>query len=84
MQMATLIKDAFPQFGGKLPKFEMPDWAVRIYAMFDTDVRSNISELGVVRLIDASKAQALLGREFITPKEALIATTQSIIEQKLA
>ncbi len=84
MEMAKAIKVAFPQYGGKMPKFEMPDWAVRIYSLFDSDVRSNIGELGVNRLIDASRAKAILGRDFISYEDALIATTKTIIEQKLA
>ena len=71
-------------FRSKLPKFEMPDWGVRIYALFDGDVRSNIGELGLERLINADKAKAVLGREFISSENALIATAKTIIEQKLA
>ncbi len=84
MEMANVIKAAYPQYRGKLPKFEMPNWAVRIYSLFDSDVRSNIGELGLVRLIDASRAKAVLGHEFISSQEALLATTKTIIEQKLA
>ncbi len=84
MQMARVMKAAFPQYQSKLPKFEMPNWIVRIYALFDSDVRSNIGELGLVRLIDASAARKLLGHDFISSKDALIATTKTIIEQKLA
>jgi len=84
MQMARVIKAAYPQYGRKLPKFEMPDWIVRIYALLDSDVRSNIGELGLVRLIDASKALELIGHDYISSKDALIATTKTIIEQKLA
>ncbi|VAW19922.1 Dihydroflavonol-4-reductase [hydrothermal vent metagenome] len=84
MDMANVIKAAYPQYRGKLPKFEMPDWVVRIYALFDSDVRSNIGEIGLERLIEASRAKNLLGHEFISSSEALIATTKTIIEQKLA
>jgi nucleoside-diphosphate-sugar epimerase len=84
MDMANTIRAEFPDYARKLPKFEMPDWALRIYANFDKDVRANIGELGLVRLIDASRAQALLGREFISSEQALVATTKTIVEQKLA
>jgi len=84
MEMANTIRAEFPQYAGKQPKFEMPGWMVRIYALFDRDVRSNIGELGLERLIDASRAKTILGREFISSQDALIATAKTIIEQKLA
>ena len=68
---------------GKIPRFELPDWMVRLYSLVDADVRSNLDSLGVVKQSDARKAEALLGHPFITPADATIATARSLIEQGL-
>ena len=61
----------------------MPDWAVRLYALFDSEVRGNLGELGVVRRLDSCDAVALLGRALIPAETALVATAESLIEFKL-
>ncbi len=33
----------------KLPRFEVPDWLVRLVASVDKDVRGNLGELGVMK-----------------------------------
>jgi len=82
-QIAQTIKSNFPQFSSKMPKFEMPDWAVRIYAIFDKDVRGSINELGVVHHFEADLAKEMLGGNLITAEQSVIATVTSILEQKL-
>jgi len=66
-----------------MPRFELPDWAVRIYALFDADLRGNLGELGVVRTMDSRDAVALLGRDLITAEAAIVATGESLIAFKL-
>ena len=83
MEIAREIKRAFPQFKGKVPKFEMPDWAVRAYALFDKDVRGNLAALGHQPRLDNSKARTLLGRDFIFNKDAISAMVKSLVEKGL-
>ena len=83
MQMATILKDALPAYARKLPKFEMPDWMVHLYAIFDGDVRGNLAELGIVKPIDNSRVKSLLGRDLISAEDALIAMAKSLVAQKL-
>lgn len=84
MQMARELKTQLPSHAGKLPKFEVPDWAVRVFAIFDADARDNLSELGQVRQVDASNARALLGRDFITAEVAIAELGQSLVDHNLA
>ena len=65
MQVAAMLRPAFPAYAGKLPRFQAPNWLVRILGLFDRDVRGNLGELGVFKRGDASDAAALLGRPFI-------------------
>ena len=84
MEFANMLRRRFPAYARKLPRFELPDWIVRLYALFDRDLRDNVGELGVVKRMDSSDAVALLGRPLISAEDALVATAESVIAQKLA
>ncbi len=84
MQMAGALKSQLPSYAKKLPKFELPDWVVRIAAIFDADARSSIGELGHNRKVNAARARAILGRDFISSEEAIAAMGQSLVDNKLA
>lgn len=83
LEMSHALKKQLPSFASKLPKFELPNWAVRIYAIFDADARSNLGELGHRKTIDASNARKLLGRDFITSEGAMGAMGQSLVDHAL-
>jgi nucleoside-diphosphate-sugar epimerase len=83
MQIAEILRAAFPQYARKLPRFQAPDWLVRLIAIFDKDVRSTLGELGVTKRLDPSDALKLLGRPFIAVKDTVTETARSLIAQKL-
>ncbi len=83
-EMAQALRQAFPDYSTKVPRFDLPDWAVRLYALFDQDARAGVPELGQKpRAMDASRAERLLGRPFITARQAVVDMGRSLIEQKL-
>jgi dihydroflavonol-4-reductase len=83
LEVANVLRASHPAFAPKLPKLQMPDWVVRLYSLFDADVRGNLGELGVVKRTEALDALRLLGRPFITPAAAIEATARSLIDQGL-
>ena len=82
-EVADVLRQRFPDRAKKTPRFEMPDWAVRLYSIFDGDVRGSLGELGVVRRIDSSDVEALLGRKLTPANEAVVATAESAIAHHL-
>jgi nucleoside-diphosphate-sugar epimerase len=84
LQMAAAIRTGVPERAAKLPRFEAPDWLVRIFGAFDADVRGYLGELGVAKTADAAAVIALLGHPLITPEEATIAAARSLVAQGLA
>jgi nucleoside-diphosphate-sugar epimerase len=84
MQMAETLRPAIPGRAGKLPRFEVPDWVVRIVGLLDPQVRGNLGELGIVKTADASAVIALLGHPLISAEDATIAAARSLIEQGVA
>ncbi|HTJ57529.1 MAG TPA: NAD-dependent epimerase/dehydratase family protein [Devosiaceae bacterium] len=83
LEGAKALRQAFPERAAKIPGFELPDWAVRLYAPFDSDLRENIDSLGVVRQVDNRAGAALLGHPYISPAEAAIAMGSSLIMHQL-
>lgn len=79
--IADAIVSDLPAYRSKMPKFTMPDWATRIYAIFDSDVRTVTGELGVRRHVDASFAHQLLGHDFIQPEKSIGDMAKSIVER---
>lgn len=84
MEIAGILRKAMPERSGRMPRFEVPDWVVRLVANVDADVRGNLGELGVVKRADASDVRRLLGRDLIAAEDATIASAQSLIAQGLA
>lgn len=80
---ATILRTQLGAAASKAPKRQMPDWAVRLYALFDRDVRGNISELGALKSLDSSAAEALLARPLIGVDATLTATARALIAHGL-
>ncbi len=81
IEAARLLRQHFPN--KPVPRLEMPDWAVRLYGLFDSDVRSNLGELGYAKRLDSSPTITLLGRPLIPAKDAILATAQSLVRYGL-
>lgn len=83
MEAANILRARLPEGSARIPRFEMPDWAVRLYSLFDRDVRSNLGELGVLKRLDSTAAIALLGRPLIPADAAITATGEALLSHKL-
>ena len=80
VEVVETLRAAFPAFSPRLPRLRVPDWMVRLYALVDADVRANLGSLGSTRSFDATAAEALLERPFITARLSASATAQSLID----
>ncbi len=83
MDLANTLREAFPDWASKMPRFEVPDWVVRLVAFADADIRGNLGELGIVRRTDPAPGAALIGRPLISAADAAIASGRSLIQQRL-
>lgn len=81
-EVADLLAEHYPQ--RRIPRRQMPDWAVRLYGLFDRDVRGNLGELGVAKQLDSRSTVALLGRKLTPAPEAVLATAETLLAHKLA
>jgi nucleoside-diphosphate-sugar epimerase len=80
-ELAMMLRPAFAD--RRIPTAELPNWLVRIAALFSRDVRSNLHEIGPIKRVDGRRGSARLGRPLVSAAEATIATGQSLIEHGL-
>lgn len=81
--MVNVLREGVPQYRAKMPKFRAPKLLVQLIALWDKDLRDNMGELGVIKRVDASETRALLGRPFISEREAILETAGGLIREKL-
>ncbi|NYI07288.1 SDR family oxidoreductase [Allostreptomyces psammosilenae] len=81
-EMARTLRDGLGDAARKVPTRTIPDWIVRIAAAFDDNVRLSLSMLGTPRDATSAKAQRMLGWAPRPPKQAVLATAQSILAFK--
>lgn len=75
------------QLGGaarRVPGRELPDWMVKLVAVFDGAARQAVPDLGKDIRVDNSVTRRTLGIEFVPAREAAAATARSLIELGLA
>jgi len=78
--VADVLREAFPAYARKLPKGTMPDFMLKIVAVFNPALKQVIPELGRQRQVSSEKARTVLGWTPRTAKNAIIDGAQSLIE----
>lgn len=82
--LGRLLAKARPERARRMPRFRAPDWAIRLFALFDGDTRANVGELGYRPTLDAAEARRLLGRAPITIDRSVADMAGSLIDRDLA
>ena len=83
IEVARAIREGLGAAGRKAPRFELPDWLIRMVAIFDASARLAVSELGREARVDNSLTRRTLGMDFIPARDAAVAMAQSLVELKL-
>ncbi len=82
-EAAQVLREAHPEFRRGIPRGKMPNWLVHIFALFDTDLRAGLADLGVRRELDSTPTETLLGRSLIAAPDAVLATAASLIRERI-
>ncbi len=80
IDIARILKDRLGPQARKVPLRRLPDFLVRISAMFDPVVRQVIGELGKRRNMDATHAKEVLGWVPRPVEKTLVDCAKSLIE----
>lgn len=76
-EVANILRAAYPD--RKITMRTVPDWIIRILARLGGPTRQIINDIGNEKHYDPKKSEALLGRSFISPKDSILATAESVI-----
>lgn len=82
-EAAELLRKKFPAYGAKIPKRKIPDWMLKLMAVFQPIYKQTVTELGRTRKASNAKAARVLGVRFRTAEEALVASAESLIQLKV-
>ena len=78
--MAVMLRDAFPSRARRIPTRVLPPLVVRLLGLFDRQLRTLRSDLGVVPRADSAYVTALTGIGFRPAHESVVAAGQSLID----
>lgn len=75
--VADILRSAYSDW--PITTKTVPDWLIKLIARFGGPARQIINDIGNEKIFDGSKGEALLGRKFISGKDAILATAESVI-----
>lgn len=81
--MANVLKQGLGEKARKVPSISIPDFLVRLFAVFDPVVRGQLHELGKRRLASSDKARRDLGWTTRPVPETILDTAKSLQERGL-
>ncbi|MEL6664981.1 MAG: aldehyde reductase, partial [Pseudomonadota bacterium] len=77
-QIGEILREAYPD--RKLPKGELPSWLVRMLTVVNPALKQILPELEKERSFSNEKSKRMLGLDYIPAKEAVLASTNSLID----
>jgi nucleoside-diphosphate-sugar epimerase len=79
LDVAEVLKRRMGASARKMPTRQLPDWLVRISAMFVPEVRQALPELGKRKNATNEKARRMLGWAPRSNEEAIVAAAESLV-----
>ncbi|WP_370176854.1 NAD-dependent epimerase/dehydratase family protein [Alteriqipengyuania sp.] len=81
MEMADMLRQRAPDLAKKTPTRRMPDFLVRILALFMPEMKQVKGELGNVRDVSGAHAEKTFGFTYIPAGQTIEDTARSLIEK---
>jgi len=78
-QMAMVLRERLGPAAAKVPKRELPDWLIRLLAIFNPLAREAVPRLGIEASASNEKARRMLGWKPRSREEAIVASAESLI-----
>jgi nucleoside-diphosphate-sugar epimerase len=79
LDIAQLLRARMGATAKRVPKFQLPDWLVRIVALADPAARQILPELGKVKNSTNTKARRMLGWMPRSNEQSIIAAAESLV-----
>jgi len=75
-KVADVLREAYPD--RKITNRTVPDWIIRIVAMFGGPARQIINDIGNEKVFDGGKGEALIGHPYISARQSILDTAESV------
>ena len=79
-EMSGILRDRMGDRAAKAKFRELPDWLVRIVAIFNPLAREAVPRLGIKGEASNKKARELLGWKFRSNEESIVASGESLFK----
>jgi nucleoside-diphosphate-sugar epimerase len=76
-KVADILREAYPD--RTIVKRTAPDWIIKLVAMFGGPARQIINDIGNVKIFDGSKGEKLMGHSYISARQSIHDTAESVI-----
>lgn len=80
-EVAQILKQQYPE--RKMPTKELPNFAARLFSIFEPSLKPILLELGIRRKTEINKANKQLNWQPLSPQEAVIACAKSVFESSI-
>jgi len=80
LDVSKILRRRLGASASKAPRFQMPDWVLRVIALRDASVRGAVPQLGMIRDSTSAKAKRLLGWTPRSSDDAIAASGESLIK----
>jgi dihydroflavonol-4-reductase len=77
-EIASVLNQGLAEKAGKVPSMVVPDFLVRVFALFDPAVRSQLFNLGKEKRVSSDKARKMLGWTTRSASESILDTARSL------
>ncbi|TGX52182.1 aldehyde reductase [Sphingomonas gei] len=77
--MAMVLRTRLGAAAAKVPKHELPDWLIRLLALFNPLAREAVPRLGIKARASNEKARRVLGWAPRSNEDAIVASAESLI-----
>jgi dihydroflavonol-4-reductase len=78
--IARILKARLGPKARRVPSMKLPDFLVKLSALFDPTVKMVLPELGRARVVDCSHVQRVLGVRLRPAEETIVDTANSLLE----
>ncbi len=78
-QMAAVLRERLGPAAAKVPKRQLPDWLIRVLAIFNPLAREAVPRLGIKASASNEKARRVLGWTPRSNEESIVASGESLI-----
>lgn len=81
--LVRVLKARMGGAGKRVPTRKIPDWLLRLSAVFDREVKQVLPDLGKRKNATNGKARRMLGWAPRSSEDAIVATAESLVQLRL-